>query len=102
MGDASASAIVTQLREQDISLPSDTMRIRECLVWTEKSQTLRDCLEQNCTQDALKTLAADTKSMMEGKCCVQYVQVSSEYHDTSGEYHDIPNVSNVLVESKSF
>ena len=66
-----ASAIVAQIR-QDISLPSDTMRIRKRLVWTERSQTLHDCLEQN----ALNTLAADTKSTMDGKCCVQYVQVS--------------------------
>ena len=72
-----ASAIEAQIRQQVISLPSDTMRIRERLVWTERSQTLHDCLGQNCTEDVLKTLPADTKSMMEGKCCVQYVQVSS-------------------------
>lgn len=70
MGDA--SAILAHIRQRDISLPSDTMRIRERLVWTEQSQTLYGCLEQN----ALNTLAADTKSTMDGKCCVQYVQVS--------------------------
>ena len=72
-----ASAIVAQIGQQDISLPSDTMEFKDCLVWTERSQTLHDCLGRNCTEDVLKTLAADTKSMTEGKCCVQYVQVSS-------------------------
>ena len=71
-----AVAIVHQHEEdQDVISSPDTMKIRESPVWTEPNGALYDHSKPTYTK-AMRghpeegALGADTKSMLEGKCCL--------------------------------